>query len=363
MVVVGTIFDKSLKEKVFYIREVDGYSHSTTTSLNVDYVDGVFTLTAVVGNILGKGFVKFYKDGVEIGEQYVSKTATLLYPSETTDGVFMARFMGNSDCLKSESANISYNRVDTSMEISSNSSTYKYVGDTVTVTVLLKDEEGTAISDATVSDGTANKVTGADGKATFTYSNTSVGTVTKNYSYSGDVDYNSCTGSISWSVSLLGTTFTLTSDKSSYVVGSTVTLTGTLKDVRGNAVPNVTVSVDGASLTTDSKGVVTKSYGNLAVGSYSKFASFSGTSKYMSSNVTVSFKVVDKNVPVLSVSANKSSYYVGDTTTVTCTLKDSDGSVMSGVSISDGSTSATTNSSGVATFTYSNTASGSVSKR
>ena len=106
--IVGTKYDKELKEKVFYVREVDSYTHKTTTNLTVDWVDGVFTLTAVVSNLIGKGFVKFYRDGVEVGEQYVSKTATLLLQSETNTGVFVAKFMGNSDCLKSQSSEVGY---------------------------------------------------------------------------------------------------------------------------------------------------------------------------------------------------------------------------------------------------------------
>ena len=364
MVVIGTIYDKSIKEKMFYVREVDRYSHSTSTSLNVDWSNGVFTLTAVVSNLLGKGYVKFYKDGVEIGEQYVNKTATLLYPSSTRDGVFVARFVGNSDCLKSESPETTANKLGTILTVANNGSTNKYVGDTVTVTCTLKDKDGNALSSAKVSDGVSSVSTNSNGVATFTYTNSNNGNVSKSYSYAGDDTYTESVGVTNWSIILIPTSITLEADKTNYYVDDRITITATVYDTRTNTtIPNASVDMNGTSETTDSNGQVTTVLSATTEGSYSFYAqAFVDDSKYTTTEkATVSYNVL-KYDTALTITSDKTSYYVEESSTVTVTLKDHNNKSISGASVSDGVTTQTTNSNGVATFTYTNNTATTISK-
>ena len=326
------------------------------------YVDDIVSFSGVLTDVNGVGVsgATVVVDEVEyITNSNGEFSGTVTAVSDLALNVTFGGSSSYNSC--SESVSVVVNKYGAVLSVSCDESSY-YVDDVTTITVTLKDSNNNVINGVSISDGSTTRTTNSNGVATFTYNNESTGTMSKSYSFKGTSKYEECDKSVKWTVNKLNTTLTLSSDKSTYIVGSTAVVTATLKDVRGDPIPNASVNFGGSSLTTNSNGVVSKTYSNLEIDMSYIYCLYSGSEKYGSCNDSIQLNVVDKNVPVLSVSTNKSSYYVGDTTTVTCTLMDSDGSVMSGVSISDGSTSATTNSSGVATFTYSNTASGSVSK-
>lgn len=352
MVVVGTKYDKELKEKVFYVREVDSYSHKTVTSLSVDWVDGVFTLTAVVGNLIGKGFVKFYRDGVEVGEQYVSKTATLLLQSETNTGVFVAKFMGNSDCLKSQSGEVSYSPLPTPVFTLTASKNIGVVGDTVSFTASLP-SDATGTITYTVDGASYTKNVGE----TFSYKFNKYGKFPVTAVYSGDSNYQGNTASVSVIIDKIGVSFSGSASSTNVYVGETVTISGTLKTSNGSPLGNVKI-IDGAGVvkaTTDSGGAW----------SFTNVESVTGTggwvltpeldwSKYVKpSNVIISITVRKKDT-VLTCTVDKTSVTVGENVLCTLYLKDNQNNPLANKTVYCGDWSKTTNDDGRVIFNHAN---------
>lgn len=348
--IVGTKYDKELKEKVFYVREVDSYTHKTTTNLTVDWVDGVFTLTAVVSNLIGKGFVKFYRDGVEVGEQYVSKTATLLLQSETNTGVFVAKFMGNSDCLKSQSSEVSYSPLpvlEFSLTVDKDTGV---VGDTLTFTPHLS--EGVTGSIVYTVDGA--EYTKNVGE-TFTYKFNKSGSFTVSAVYSGDETHQGATASVLVTISKINLVFTGSASSTNVYVGETVTIFGTLKTSTGYPLGNVKI-IDGAGQVQ----AITRATGVWSFTSVEDTVGTSGWSlhpdldwnKYNTpKNVDIQITVRKKDA-VLTCTTDKTSVTVGETVTLTATVKSDGVNVNEGqVDFGDGVLVDVSNGTAVKTFT------------
>ena len=126
------------------------------------------------------------------------------------------------------------------------------------------------------------------------------------------------------------------------------------------------------TVTTGSGGAFSKSVSKSAVGSFTYSAVFEGDTSYnsvTSSNVTVTVGDAPTPVPTsITLTGDKSilSYADSQSATLSATVTDADSQVMEGVTVEffKGSTSmgtATTNSSGVATKTYSSAGVGDVS--
>ena len=348
--IVGTKYDKELKEKVFYVREVDSYTHKTTTNLTVDWVDGVFTLTAVVSNLIGKGFVKFYRDGVEVGEQYVSKTATLLLQSETNTGVFVAKFMGNSDCLKSQSSEVSYIPLPVPEFNLTVDKDTGVVGDTLTFTPHLSDGVTGSIV-YTVDGAEYTKNIGE----TFTYKFNKSGSFTVGAVYSGDETHQGATASVLVTISKINLVFTGSASSMNVYVGETVTISGTLETSTGSPLGNVKI-MDGA-------GQVKAITGATGAWSFTSVEDTVGTSgwslypdldwnKYNTpENVNIQITIRKKDT-VLTCTADKTSVAVGETVTLTATVKSDGVNVNEGqVDFGDGVLVDVSDGTAVKTFT------------
>lgn len=358
--IVGTKYDKELKEKVFYVREVDSYTHKTTTNLTVDWVDGVFTLTAVVSNLIGKGFVKFYRDGVEVGEQYVSKTATLLLQSETNAGVFVAKFMGNSDCLKSQSSEVSYSPLpvpEFSLTVDKDTGV---VGDTLTFTPHLS--EGVTGSIVYTVDGA--EYTKNIGE-TFTYKFNKSGSFTVSAVYSGDETHQGATASVLVTISKINLVFTGSASSTNVYVGETVTISGTLETSTGSPLGNVKI-MDGA-------GQVKAITGATGAWSFTSVEDTVGTSgwslypdldwnKYNApKNVDIQITIRKKDT-VLTCTVDKTSVTVGENVLCILYLKDNQNNPLSNKTVYCGGWSKTTNDDGRVMFDYGNSRTGGVTK-
>lgn len=348
--IVGTKYDKELKEKVFYVREVDSYTHKTTTNLTVDWVDGVFTLTAVVSNLIGKGFVKFYRDGVEVGEQYVSKTATLLLQSESNTGVFVAKFMGNSDCLKSQSSEVSYSPLpvpEFSLTVDKDTGV---VGDTLTFTPHLS--EGVTGSIVYTVDGA--EYTKNIGE-TFTYKFNKSGSFAVSAVYSGDETHQGATASVSVTISKINLVFTGSASSTNVYVGETVTISGTLKTSTGSPLGNVKI-IDGAGqvkATTDSEGAwsFTSVEDTVGTSGWSLYPDLDWNKYNTPKNVDIQITIRKKDT-VLTCTTDKTSVTVGETVTLTATVKSDGVNVNEGqVDFGDGVLVDVSNGSAVKTFT------------
>lgn len=311
--IVGTKYDKELKEKVFYVREVDSYTHKTTTTLTVDWVDGVFTLTAVVGNLIGKGFVKFYRDGVEVGEQYVSKTATLLLQSETNTGVFVAKFMGNSDCLKSQSSEVSYSPLPIPEFSLTADKDNGVVGDTLTFTPHLS-EEATGSIVYTVDGAEYTKNVGE----TFSYKFNKSGSFTVSAVYSGDESYQGATASVLVTINKINIVFTGSASSTNVYVGETVTLTATVKSDGVNVNEGQVDFGDGV-LVDVSNGTAVKTFTKTTPTVLTVTPSYKGTSVYASataSSLTITW-IEEQVTPEISISASTLIGEVGDDLPIT----------------------------------------------
>nr|WP_278459111.1 Ig-like domain-containing protein [Methanobrevibacter smithii] len=358
--IVGTKYDKELKEKVFYVREVDSYTHKTTTNLTVDWVDGVFTLTAVVSNLIGKGFVKFYRDGVEVGEQYVSKTATLLLQSETNTGVFVAKFMGNSDCLKSQSSEVSYSPLpvpEFSLTVDKDTGV---VGDTLTFTPHLSDGVTGSIV-YTVDGAEYTKNVGE----TFTYKFNKTGSFIISAVYSGDETHQGATASVLVTISKINLVFTGSASSTNVYVGETVTISGTLKTSAGSPLGNVKI-IDGA-------GQVKAITGATGVWSFTSVEDTVGTSgwslypdldwdKYNTpKNVDIQITIRKKDT-VLTCTVDKTSVTVGENVLCTLYLKDNQNNPLANKTVYCNDWSKTTNDEGRVMFNYANPHIGEVTK-
>lgn len=358
--IVGTKYDKELKEKVFYVREVDSYTHKTTTNLTVDWVDGVFTLTAVVSNLIGKGFVKFYRDGVEVGEQYVSKTATLLLQSETNTGVFVAKFMGNSDCLKSQSSEVSYSPLpvpEFSLTVDKDTGV---VGDTLTFTPHLS--EGVTGSIVYTVDGA--EYTKNVGE-TFSYKFNKSGRFTVSAVYSGDDSYQGATVSVLVTINKINLVFTGSASSTNVYVGETVTISGTLETSTGSPLGNVKI-MDGA-------GQVQAITGANGAWSFTSVEDTVGTSgwslhpdldwnKYNTpKNVDIQITIRKKDT-VLTCTVDKTSVTVGENVLCTLYLKDNQNNPLANKTVYCGDLSKTTNEEGRVIFNYANPSTGAVTK-
>lgn len=358
--IVGTKYDKELKEKVFYVREVDSYTHKTTTNLTVDWVDGVFTLTAVVSNLIGKGFVKFYRDGVEVGEQYVSKTATLLLQSETNTGVFVAKFMGNSDCLKSQSSEVSYSSLpvpEFSLTVDKDTGV---VGDTLTFTPHLS--EGVTGSIVYTVDGA--EYTKNIGE-TFTYKFNKTGSFIISAVYSGDETHQGATASVLVTINKINLVFTGSASSTNVYVGETVTISGTLETSTGSPLGNVRI-IDGA-------GQVQAITGATGVWSFTSVEDTVGTSgwslypdldwdKYNTpKNVDIQITIRKKDT-VLTCTVDKTSVTVGENVLCTLYLKDNQNNPLANKTVYCKDWSKTTNDEGRVMYNYANPTIGEVTK-
>lgn len=349
--IVGTKYDKELKEKVFYVREVDSYTHKTTTNLTVDWVDGVFTLTAVVSNLIGKGFVKFYRDGVEVGEQYVSKTATLLLQSETNTGVFVAKFMGNSDCLKSQSSEVNYSPLpvpEFSLTVDKDTGV---VGDTLTFTPHLSDGVTGSIV-YTVDGAEYTKNVGE----TFTYKFNKTGSFIISAVYSGDETHQGATASVLVTISKINLVFTGKASSTNVYVGETVAIYGILESA-GSPLGNVKI-IDGAGQVK----AITRVNGFWSFTSVADTVGTSGWSLYPDldwdkyntpKNVDIQITVRKKDT-VLTCTVDKTSVTVGENVLCTLYLEDNQNNPLANKTVYCNDWSKTTNDEGRVMFNYAN---------
>lgn len=350
--IVGTKYDKELKEKVFYVREVDSYTHKTTTNLTVDWVDGVFTLTAVVSNLIGKGFVKFYRDGVEVGEQYVSKTATLLLQSETNMGVFVAKFMGNSDCLKSQSSEVSYTLPVPEFSLTVDKNT-GVVGDTLTFTPHLS--EGVTGSIVYTVDGA--KYTKNIGE-TFTYKFNKSGNFTVSAVYSGDETHQGVTASVSVTINKHSTHFVVSPSQTVLEAGEMLIMTVTLLDENNKPVPNKAIRDRYNKIkSTNNDGKVTYTHTPAVPQKVELTYDFNGDSNYLPAHDSV---VVEwtKKTSVLTCTVEKNSVTVGENVLCTLYLKDNQNNPLANKTVYCKEWSKTTDDKGRVLFNYANLTSG-----
>lgn len=194
--------------------------------------------------------------------------------------------------------------------------------------------------------------TDANGKFTYSYETTKVGTFDVNATFDGNEYYNGCSQTGSITINKLTTTLTTNSISLKY--GKAATITGTLTDENTDAVSGATLTIKvnggtGQTVTTDTDGSYNYTYTPSAVGTDSITVEYAGGIIYESSNATGSVTVtrLDTSLTVTDISDIKYSH----TGTITCKLADENNKAISGGTL----TAVVTNSTGTSTTTLSGT--------
>jgi uncharacterized protein YjdB len=216
-------------------------------------------------------------------------------------------------------------------------------GATTTLQATVKDQNGNAMTGQTVTWSTSN-ATAATVNPNGVVTGVAAGSATITATSSGKTGTSSITVT---AVSPVVATVTVAPTSASVVAGATTTLQATVKDQNGNVMTGQTVtwSTNNAlAATVNSSGVVT----GVAAGSATITATSSG--KTGTSSITVT--AVSPVVTTVTVAPTSASIVAGATTTLQATVKDQNGNVMTGQTITwatNNAAAATVNSSGVVT--------------
>lgn len=147
------------------------------------------------------------------------------------------------------------------------------------------------------------------------------------------------------------TVLTCTTDKTSVTVGENVLCTLYLKDNQNNPLANKTVYCGDLSKTTNEEGRVIFNYANPSTGAVTKVFKFDGDTSYKGASVTANWTVNKKPVNI-TVTVDKTSVTVGETVTLTATVKSDGVNVNEGqVDFGDGVFVDVSNGTAVKTFT------------
>jgi len=212
------------------------------------------------------------------------------------------------------------NKTLTYLTLNTDKSVYT-IGETVQITGLLTDDEETTLSGKSIKIYVNNELVDTVttlNNGTFSKNVTveTSGNVTIRAVFDGDEDYRSSMANVNITVNKKPVTITFSSNKASYVLGETITLTGTLKQASTN-IGSASIEIyDGETLldtvTTLSNGTFSKTITAETVESKSFHAVYNGNATYesaTSSNVNVT---ITKRTPTISLLTSKSSVITGD---------------------------------------------------
>ena len=248
-------------------------------------------------------------------------------------------------------------------------STTTATGSALVLTATVLDGSGDALAGVVVNFSitganptSGHATTDAEGHATFSDPGTHTGTDTVTAAVPS---LTSATATIQWVTG--STTLILSASNGTPDVNSQVTITGTLKDSSGHAIPNVKVyfTVTGAntksgSATTDANGVATFTYTGTANGAdtVQAYADLNGNTTEDSGEPANSTSVNWGGALALALAPTSQNQQVGDSASVGVTLTNPNASV-SGVKVyvtvtgaNPSSNSVTTDSNGKATWSY-----------
>ena len=337
-------------------------------------VGGTVNLSVTVtedGSPITSQSVSFKLGNTELGTATTNSSgvATYTYTAASSGSLnFTATYGGKT----SNTVNVVCSKKTTTATLSASSSSIN-IGSNVTLTGTIKyNNTGVSGLSVTFKEGTTTVGTGttdSSGQATCTVSNLSLGDHTFTVTSTETETYTSSTStSVTVTVNKKSTSTSLSLGSSTIYVGGSTTATATVTS-GGTGVNGLTVTFkDGNTTlgtgTTNSSGVATYTLSGLSVGSHSITAAVGATDTYDGSTSSASTLTVSKHSNVVSLSASPTTAMLGDTVTLTATVKDENNNARSGVSVTfkDGTstlTTASTNSSGVATASTSSLSQGS----
>ncbi len=254
---------------------------------------------------------------------------------------------------------------------------------TQTMTATVTDDDGLPLKDISVrfevegkNPQEASKQSGSDGKATFSYSSSKIGTDTvtaypdTNRNTVRDNDEPVATATISWDTNP-ATGLVLNQASGTEIVGSSHSVTATVRDPSGETSSGVVIrfTVTGANptsinRTTNSDGLASFAYTGSKTGkdTIKAYADVNGSNSQESGEPSASVTVNwVSNVPSsLALAADTGSPAIGSSDTFTATVKNPDGTLLPGVTVrfsvggaNSGSGSGDTDKDGKASFSYS----------
>ena len=259
--VVSTIYDKDLGEKVFQIRDSERYTNSTQTYLEISYENDnrsyvTVDFTISVHKHLGKSSVVVYCDNEVVAIAPISQSQSSVTTSanvEYGNHKYYAKYMGNAECLSSRSGitelevtepDLIKTRFDVSIaEIDANN----WVGNIKTIeplVVLMDKDNNTILADKTITITVPEHLDAVEKVTTASELNISDLFNTDDWNgFVGDVDLkivfegdDECLGSDIELKFYAGYDFTVTPTYPKIGLGDTTPLTATLSKPNGNAI-------------------------------------------------------------------------------------------------------------------------------
>lgn len=210
-------------------------------------------------------------------------------------------FMGISQPPETMLAPVIVDRLSTGITLSLDPSSVK-IDNSTTITATLVDGNGSPMADQEISFSIGTTAIGSEntdssGKATQIFvANVDAGTYAINASFAGTADYKPSSQITNLTVEPFSTTLVLDIVPSSVMLGDTVALKATLKDEKGNPLPNENVEfqIDDktiGSVVTDINGVASIQYKTSTSGTLNVKAVFAGETNYENSSTIAKLAV------------------------------------------------------------------------
>ncbi len=232
------------------------------------------------------------------------------------------------------------------------------VGDTITITGTLSDENGYGIPGTVkllINNGRATVKTNVNGEFTYDYTVTKVGTYNVTASYAGTDSYTASNTTMNFDVAQQDTIIAI-DEITPVKSGNNVTVTGTLLDANGNPIKGtikLLINNGRATVKTDDTGVFTYNFVASKVGTNNITASYLESTKYLATNTTATVEVTAMDTQI--VFDEISSAKKGEKITISGKLVDENGNAVTGtikLLINNGRATVKTNENGVFTYEY-----------
>ena len=302
-----------------------------------------------------------YTETINIGEVNITNgNATITTNTLPTGDYTVIAFYSGDDNYNTKQVSVNVTikgKIDTSLSINDLGSIT--LDESKTITATLKDIDGNALSNQTVSFTTTptlgDVVTGTtnnNGIVTVTLKPTKAINYIITCTFTETDTYKSSTTSKTLTVNKKPSTLSLTTETPIINKGETVKVTGETDATE--ATGNVTYKIGTRTIGTQPLNSVLK-YVSTETNNFIITGTYEGDDKYKPSTNTTNITV--KKDTILSLTCNTSSCYIDDTLLLTATLKDSNNNLMEGVNITFkiGNTllsTAQTDNNGVAKITY-----------
>lgn len=243
-------------------------------------------------------------------------------------------------------------KLDTNLTITLDKDSY-YIDDIISFNGVLKSSDGELVKGAEILFNEKQYITNDKGEFSDTVKASL--NLTLDFIYGGSPAYNECSQSVSVQVSKIPVSFVGSASSTNVYVSETVTISGTLKTSSGSPLSNVKI-IDGAGqakATTDSNGAwsFTSVEDTVGTSGWSLYPDLDWNKYNTPKNVDIQITIRKKDT-VLTCTADKTSVTVGETVTLTATVKSDGVNVNEGqVDFGDGVLVDVSNGAAVKTFT------------